>query len=285
MRFFSVITLFLVTLSYSQSNTEVYLFDFSQNGENISISNPVNISNNKGYDNQPSFLANGKAVLFASTRNKQTDIVLYNIKSRTKKWLTKTSGSEYSPTQTPNKKYFTSILLEKNGRQLLWQYSFNNRTPKIVVENLKIGYHTWYDKNTLVSFVLGNPATLQVSNLKSKTNTIIAKNIGRSLHKIPHLKFISYIGFNDTLPKIYAINPITKEQKFITNALTKAQDMAWTPNGTIIMGKDDKLYKFTPDVDTHWVAFASLKQYNLTGITRIAVSKKNNKIAVVVSGK
>jgi len=219
MRFFSVITLFLVTLSYSQSNTEVYLFDFSQNGENISISNPINISNNKGYDNQPSFLANGKAVLFASTRNKQTDVVLYNIKSRTKKWLTKTSGSEYSPTQTPNKKHFTSILLEKNGRQLLWQYSFNNRTPKIVVKNLKIGYHTWYDKNKLVSFVLGNPATLQVSNLKSKTNTIIAKNIAKKIILIGNFSFIFFDFFEDffTLGILPPINLISFGWIFVSS--------------------------------------------------------------------
>jgi len=212
-------------------------------------------------------------------------VAVYNIKNKTKRWLTNTSGSEYSPTQTPNKKYFTSILLEKDGRQLLWQYTFNKKQAHVIVENLKIGYHTWYNKNTIVSFVLGNPATLQISDLKSKTNTIIAKNIGRSLHKIPHSKFISYISFNDKIAKIYALNPITKEQKFITNTLVKSQDMAWTSGGTIIMGKDDVLYKFTPNIDTHWVAFAFLKDYHLKGITRITISPKNNKIAVVVEGK
>jgi Tol biopolymer transport system component len=285
MRVFFIITLCLASLSYSQSNTEVYLFDFIQNGENISLSNPVNISNNKGYDNQPSFLSTGKAVLFASTRAGQTDIVLYNIKNKTKKWLTNTSGSEYSPTQTPNKRYFTSILLEKSGRQLLWKYSFDKKQAFVIVENLKIGYHTWYDKNTLVSFVLGKPATLQVSDLKNKTNTIIAKNIGRSLHKIPHSDLISFISYTEETPKIYSINPFTKKRKFITNVLPQSQDMAWMPNGTIVMGSADKLYKFKPDTDKNWILIASLKQYNLTGITRIAVSPKNDKIVLVVSGE
>jgi len=169
--------------------------------------------------------------------------------------------------------------------QYFGQYAFNKKQAHVIVENLKIGYHTWYDKKTMVSFVLGKPATLQVSNLKKKTNTIIAKNIGRSLHKIPHSNLISYISYTEDSPKIYAINPFSKETKFITIALVDSQDMAWTPNGTIIMGKDDILYKFTPKIDTNWIVFASLKQFNLTGITRIAISPKNNKIAIVVKGK
>ncbi len=276
---------FITLISYSQTNTEVYLFDFMQNGNSFSIKNPLNISNNKGYDNQPYFLADGKSVLFASTRAGQIDIVLYNIKNKTKKWLTNTPGSEYSPIQTPDREYFTNILLEKNGRQLLWQNPFSKKKAKVAVENLKIGYYTWYDKHTIVSFVLGKPATLQVSNLKTKTNYIIAKNIGRSIHKIPHTNLISYISLVEAKAKIYSINPITKGKKFIINALPHSQDMAWTSNGTIIMGTTDKLYKLTPGINKKWVLFASLKPYNLTGITRVAISPKTNKIAIVVKGQ
>ncbi len=284
MRLFLIIIL-VTSLGYSQSDTEVYLFDFSQSSKGFTLENPINISDNVGYDNQPFFLKNGKAVLFASTRKNQTDIVLYTIKSKTKKWLTNTPGSEYSPTQTPDKKYFTSILLEKSGRQLLWHYPFNKKPANIAINNLKIGYHTWYDKNTLVSFVLGNPATLQVSLLKRKTNSILAKNIGRSIHKIPHSNLISFISYTDTIPKIFAINPLTGEQKFIANALDHSQDMAWTPDGTLIMGTANKIYKLKPGTDKNWVFFASLNPYGLTGITRIAISPKGEKIAIVVAGK
>lgn len=281
----SLFLFFISLFGYCQSNTEVYLFDFTQNDTNYKISNPVNISNNKGYDNQPSFLANGKSILFASTRNGQTDVALYSIKNNSKSWLTNTPGSEYSPTQTPNKKYFTSILLEKNGRQLLWRYPFNNKKAEIYVQNLKIGYHAWFDKNTLFSFVLGNPATLQESNLKTKNNAIIAKNIGRSIHKIPKTDLISFISFAENTAKIYSYNPNTQEKIFITEALNKSQDMAWTPDGAIIMGSTNNLYKFKPGLDKNWVLFASLKPYNIKGITRIAISPKGNKIAIVVDGK
>jgi hypothetical protein len=58
--------------------------------------------------------------------------------------------------------------------------------------------------------------------------------------------------------------------------------LAWTPDGTLIMGSGDRLYKLKPGVDKTWVEFASLKPFELTGITRLAISPLGNKIAIVV---
>jgi hypothetical protein len=277
--------LFVTGITFSQPATEVYLLDFIQNDSVFTVKNPVNISDNTGYDNQPSFLLDGSGVLFASTRFGQTDIVLYNIENETKAWLTNTLGSEYSPIQTPNKKYFTAIRLEKDGTQLLWRYPFNRKKPKIIIENLKVGYHAWFNKKIIVSFVLGDPATLEVSNLKYKIKYPIDKNIGRSIYKIPNTELISYISHEESEPEIYSINPINSEKEYIADALEGSQDMAWTPDGTMIMGKENKLYKLKPGVDKKWVQFASLKEYGLNGITRIAVSPLGDKMAIVVNEK
>ena len=273
---------FAISYIHSQPATEVYLFDFTLNDSISKVDNPKNISNSKGYDNQPSFLLDGSGVLFASTEFDQTDIVLYNLENDTKARLTNTLGSEYSPIQTPNKKYFSAIRLEKDGTQLLWLYPFNRKKPRILLENLKVGYHAWFHKKMIVSFILGDPATLEVSNLKYKIRYPIDKNIGRSIYKIPNTELISYISLEEEEPEIYSINPINSEKKYIADALTDSQDMAWTPNGTMIMGKDDKLYKLKPGIDKDWVEFASLESFGLTGITRLAISPLGNKIAIVV---
>ena len=278
-----LLTFFVTSFIYSQPGTEVYLFDFIQNDSVFTVDNPKNISNNVGYDNQPSFLLDGSGILFASTRFDQTDIALYNLENDTKAWLTNTLGSEYSPIQTPNKKYFTAIRLEKDGTQLLWRYPFNRKKPKIMLEDLKVGYHTWFHKKMIVSFVIGDPSTLEVSNLKYKIKYPIDKNIGRSIHKIPNTELISYISHEESEPEIYSINPINSEKKYIADALTDSQDMVWTSDGTIIMGKDDKLYKLKPGEDKKWIEFASLEPFNLMGITRIAISPLGDKIAIVVT--
>jgi len=266
----------------SQTDTEIYLFDLIQNDSVFTIDNPINISSNEGYDNQPSFLNDGSGILFSSTRFDQTDIVLYNLENKTKAWLTNTLGSEYSPLQTPNKKYFSAIYLDNDGTQLLWKYTFRRKKPKVLIENLTVGYHAWVNKNIIVSFVLGDPATLEVNNLKYKIKYPIDKNIGRSIHKIPDSELISFISLEHEDPEIYSINPLNSEKVFLADALEDSQDMAWTTDHTIIMGSGDKLYKLKVGVDKTWVEFASLKPFNLTGVTRIAVSPSGDKIAIVV---
>ncbi|MEM7186438.1 MAG: steroid delta-isomerase, partial [Bacteroidota bacterium] len=89
--------LFGVTV-LAQPATEVYLMDLTVSEEKISVGNFENISQNPGYDNQPSFDGENR-LLYASTRDGQTDILQYNLEDRSKKWFNKTtSGGEYSPT-------------------------------------------------------------------------------------------------------------------------------------------------------------------------------------------
>ena len=161
-------------------------------------------------------------------------------------------------------------------------YPFNRKKPKVLLENLEVGYHAWLNKKIIVSFVLGDPSTLEVSNLKFKIKYPIEKNIGRSIHKIPGTEFISFISHENTDFEIYSINPLNSEKNYIADALKDSQDLAWTPDGTMIMGTTDALYKLKPGVDKNWIEFASLKPFGLTGITRLAVSPLGNKIAIVV---
>ncbi|MBT8244212.1 MAG: hypothetical protein HKP48_00035 [Winogradskyella sp.] len=51
---FRLLLLFLVTSTLAQ-NTEVHLFDIKNTDGELSLTNQRNVSNNEGYDNQPSF--------------------------------------------------------------------------------------------------------------------------------------------------------------------------------------------------------------------------------------
>ena len=46
---------FSVTVLYAQNSTEVYLLDLSEKAGKLALSNPRNVSNKPGYDNQPFF--------------------------------------------------------------------------------------------------------------------------------------------------------------------------------------------------------------------------------------
>ena len=94
--FFSLLTIICCQLAFTQSDTEVYLFDLKTEGSSYTLSNQRNISNNPGYDNQPYFYDNN-VVIFASTRNNQTDIAAYSLKDKSLTFINDTNKVVNTP--------------------------------------------------------------------------------------------------------------------------------------------------------------------------------------------
>ncbi len=281
-RYFLIFILLFPLLHYSQPNTDVFLFDLNTENGAFEFSNMKNISDNEGYDNQPSFLDNN-TILYAGTRNGQTDIVKYSIKYNSKIFINHTDGSEYSPLKIPGDKAISAIRLEKDGVQKLYKYSLRNGESEILIDDIIIGYHVWFNDNILASAVLEDGGlSLYATNLKEQKNNKLQSNIGRSLHKIPNSDLVSYISKeNDSLWEIKSVNPVSGITKSITVTPPNSEDMCWLPNGIILMGKGDILYKYSPKTDVGWIEVASLKEYGITNITRLAVNSDGTKLAIV----
>ncbi len=282
--FISILVIFSFIFTNAQTNTEIFVFDFINVDGKITLSNPINISDNEGYDSQPFFLPNSDEILFSSNRNKQTDLVKYSLKTNQKEWILNTTASEYSPTLTPKNNAVSYIKLEENGTQLLWSFDLKTQKEFILIPDLKIGYHVWFDENTLISFVLGEPNTLQISDLNSKTHKIVNENIGRSLHKIPNQNLVSFVSKKEKIWTINSLNPLNDEIKLIAEIPFQVEDLTWTPDGEILISNNDSLYLYDLK-NNNWNEVASLKSFQLTVITRLAVSPNGKKIALVVKGK
>lgn len=277
----SYILLLLSIISYAQPNTDVFLFDLSLKDGQLLLSNFKNVSDNDGYDNQPSFM-NQDILFYSGTRNGQTDIVKYDIKTGRMKWISATEGSEYSPLKIPKRNRVSAIRLEKDGTQKLYSYNLKKNVSKPLVDDITIGYHTWFNEKTIVSSVLEDGGiSLYITDFNEQKNYKIDTNIGRSLHKIPKSEFVSYISVKNDKWEIRSLNPNTKETELITYTLPNSKDLCWTINGTILMGRGDVLYKLNPKTDTGWKKVASLKKYGVKNITRLATSPNGNRIAIV----
>ncbi|WP_025741638.1 TolB-like translocation protein [Aquimarina pacifica] len=271
--------------TFSQGSTEIYLFEIIKNEEGIKLENQKNISNNEGYDNQPFFDSN-QNILFSSTRNQQTDIASYSINEETLKWISDTpNGSEYSPNKIPDSDGISAIRLDTNGKQLLYCYDPETRESQVILEDLKVGYHVWFNNHIIVSSVLeGSSLSLTVSDINKNTNQIIQKNIGRSLHKIPNSDLISYISKENQEWKINSLDPLTGVTETIINTIPGAEDLCWLNDGTIIMGKYNKLFSYNPKTDQKWKTFYTFTgddDKNIIAITRLAANAKGNLLAIV----
>jgi len=277
----SIIIIIYTTLN-AQTETEVFLIEIKIDQEKIELASPKNISNNKGYDNQPSFY-DTSTLLFSSTRNRQTDIALYNIQEKTTSWITETAlGSEYSPLKIPGKESVSAIRLDTTGLQRLYEYKLENGTPVELLKNLKVGYHVWYNKDILVSSVLvDDQMNLVISNLIDHTNDTIQNNVGRSLHKIPNSDLISFISKKNDVWSINAVHPLSKELKQIVTIPSKIEDMCWLQNGTILIGQDNMIKMLNPKTDKDWHTLHIFKEKSIKKISRISISSNQKYIAIV----
>ena len=275
--FISIALIFAIHV-VAQPSTEVYLFELSSEG----LSNPLNISDNEGYDNQPSFWLDGKSVLYARTVNGQTEIARYFLESRKTIIITNTlQGGEYSPTNIPGTQDISSVRLDTTGLQLLYRYNLDG-ISEVLVPDLKIGYHTWISQKELVTFVLGTPATMQLINTKTGNVRILADSIGRSLHKISNSTSFSFVDKSVDPWVINSMNSVTYETKEIVGVMDGSEDYCWTSNGEILMGKESMIYKMKEK--GVWLPFWDLnKKFGIVGsISRMSVSPNGTKLLVVV---
>jgi len=269
------------SLSFSQSNTEIHLFDLSTSNSKISITNHKNISNNDGYDSQPSFL-NEEKIIFASTRNDQTDIAQYFSNYNSKVWLNFTEGGEYSPLKVPNKNEVSAIRLDTDGKQRLYSYNISNGESTELIEDLVVAYYTWYDKNTIVSAVIeGDELNLYVTDLDEGKSRNYAKKVGRSFHKIPNSDLVSFISKkNEKQWQIKSLDPITGETRVIANTMAGVEDICWLDGKTLLSGKDSVLYKLTVKKDYSWKKVIDLSSLGITKITRLATNTSASKLLI-----
>jgi len=266
----------------AQTNTEVFLLDLTVKDETISLSTPKNISNNPGYDNQPSFY-NDNLMLFASTRNEQTDINSYAINKDRIAWISDTpTGSEYSPLKVPGEKNVSAIRLDTNGMQRLYSYDKESGVSELLLKDLKVGYHVWFTKEILVTSVLvENRMDLFVSNLKNHSNYKFYKNVGRSFHKIPNTMRVSFINKQGKIPELMSLDPLSGEIEKIIELPEGVEDVCWMINGTVLAGQKNRIMKFKPGTDTQWLVTAEISPAILTNITRLATNNLSTKLAVV----
>lgn len=278
---FTLFALVFITTILAQ-NTEVYLFDISNSKGELSLTNQRNISNNKGYDNQPSFY-NDNILTFVSTRNGQTDIAKYNIRDNSVSFLNDTpNGGEYSPLKIPQTKALSAVRLDNDGKQRLYSYDFKTGESKELVNDLVVAYYTWYDESTIVAAVIEESGlNLYVIDVETGKSRRDALNVGRSFHKIPNSKLVSFIQKNDNKWTLKSLNPITSETRTIIEMPNKTEDICWLIDGSIIIPMGNTVYKFNPKKDTTFTVLANLEDDNLQKITRIATNEIGTMLALV----
>jgi hypothetical protein len=268
--------LFTGTLLLAQTGSEILLFDLKVKKDKVTLSNPKNVT---FHTEQP--------ILYYSSFNDEgrADIKSYNYKTGETTAITQTSEREYSPTLTPDKNSLSCIIQRDNGAQDLGKYPVDGGESTVIIDNMTVGYHAWADNSHLALFILGEPHTLHYLRLPTKKDTLLAQNIGRSLHKIPGERAISFIQkTSDNNWEIKKLESETMKISTLAATLTGREDIAWTADKKIISSDGAKIYFLDPVKGNKWVEIPVTSGHELLkGVTRLSVNSKGDKLAVVIS--
>ena len=258
----------------------------------LKAAKPAPVSVAPGYDNQPMFSPDGARILFSANHDgKQTDVYAFDRASGRVSQLTQTPENENSPTFLPagigDTGGFSVVQSEMDRTQRLWRFNAQGRNPQLILTDIKpVGYHAWVDADRLALFVLGQPNSLQLASVKTGKGEVAANGIGRSLHRIPGTRLVSFVHREPSGE--FWIKQIDIDSKKI-DPLTKVvegnneRDMAWSADGkTILMSGGTKVYAWTQG-GTGWTEVFDSAPHNLGAVSRLAVSPKGDAIAIVVA--
>ena len=272
--------------------TDIYLVTLTAGAGSMAKAKPSPVSTAAGYDNQPMFSPDGGRILFAANRDgKQVDIFVFDRAAGRVSQLTETAENENSPTFLPAgvgaAGGFSVVRTEPDKAQRLWRFDAQGRNPQLVLTDIKpVGYHAWVEASDLALFVLGPPSTLQIASVATGKAQVAADNIGRSLHRIPGTRLVSFVH-RDASGEFWikqidiasrTIDPIVKVVEGNTE-----RDMAWMPDGkTILMSGGTKVFSWTRG-GTGWTEVFDAAPHGLGAVSRLAVSPKGDAVAIVVA--
>jgi hypothetical protein len=266
--------------------TDIYIADLHVTNGKVIVGTPLNVTARPGYDNQPFFLPSGHAFLYASVRkDRQADIYRYDLDRKISTRVTSTRESEYSPTPLPKGAGFSVVRVEADSTQRLWAFDADGTHPRLVVDSIKpVGYHAWADDHTLVLFVLGTPATLQIADARSPgaRGTVVAHDIGRSLQRIPGRAAVSFVQRDSVAGNwLEEIDVSTRQVTKLVKTPAGADFFVWTREGLVLTASGTTLLQWDPQRDGGWNTVADFRAAGLSSISRLAVSPRGDRLAIV----
>ena len=263
-------------------STDIYLYRFSRFPLGSAV---FNITNRRGYDNQPSWNGNDR-LLYTSQSGGQTDIYEVDFGRGVIDRFTDTPESEYSASLTPDGNAITVVRVERDSTQRLWRFPKDRSAPSLVLPDIRpVGYFAWLDVSRLALFVLGQPATLQIADTRTGAARVVVSNIGRSLQRVPGGSRASYLHRTGSRWMIETVDPDPRgdgsfDIDIIAPLPDSAEYVAWRSSSELYTASGSRILRMRLP-DKTWELVEDLSVRGIRRISRIALSPDGTRLALV----
>lgn len=282
------------TLTAQINDTEVWVGSLDMSDGRFAVSNLVNISNHPGYDNQPAFFPDGSRLVFTSQIAVLDDTghavraVIHDFASGASTSLPGALG--FSPTPAADG---TSLMLLRDGR--VWLHDAAGKEIALT-ETTDAGYYARFDDRTWVLFMNDKQRRIVIYDAKAKALDAMAVGAVTAPIRIPGKPAVTFVAAepfpapegeaakNAPPRKLYLRQLDLKDRHVTTLAaipFATSGSHVWTSRGTLLMASGHTIYEWSPARPDEWRQAAQLDNPELQGVTRIALSPRGDRIALV----
>lgn len=283
--FLLLLVLFGQSLSVfsQQSNPEIYLFSIEKKDGKFSFADGKNISNNSGYDNQPSFSLDNRSILFTSSQiTKDTNIYEYFLVDGKTNQITTSEDNEYTAKEFDGSTI--NFVREGKGQEMtLWKYDRQTKQESPALKNKEpVAYYAFNSKGDALVWIR-YAYFIHWINPEKNINKFVTDYAQPSTpQRIPNTDNFSFIKRlpNDEL-WIYEFNPTNQAVRPIVQPKDAKITYCWMDDGSLLTGSGTKLFRFDEKSDKNWVQIADLASFGIKDATRLAVSFDGKNLALV----
>jgi hypothetical protein len=268
-------------------DTEVWAGALDLRDGRFVASDLKNVSNHRGYDNQPSFLPDGDSLLFTTEASSLDETglgvhaVRYDLVTGKSTPLPLARG--FSPTPAADGQI---MMLRQGG---VWLHDARGKLLRALTETKEAGYFQRFEadsRDTWVLFmndkdrriVLYDPVTHALETMI--TGAITAP------YRVPGERAVTFVvQEKETL----TLHRLDVDEKRVTTLATipfpTGGHHVWTPRKTIFIASGPEIHEWDPRKPGQWPVVQRFDQPDLQGITRIAISPRFDRIALVSTAR
>jgi ketosteroid isomerase-like protein len=277
------------TLHGQINDSEVWVGSLEMSSGRFAVSNLVNISKHPGYDNQPAFFPDGKLVFTSQIAvldetGHAVQAVIHDFATGAS---TPVSGAfGFSPTPAAD----GSLMLLRDGHVVLHDASGKETQ---LTETKDAGYFARFDGQTWVLYMNDKQRRIVIYDPKTKALDTMALGSITAPFRIPDKRAVSFVGVEPfpvpegvaAPPRNLFLRQLNLDDRHVTTlasiSFPTSGSHVWTSRGTLLMASGHTIYEWNPARPDDWRTAATFDDPELQGLTRIAISPRGDRIALV----
>lgn len=280
------------TLSFAEerakanfSHSDIFVFDLDLSAKEGALSGFRQATARRGYDNQPFFTPDSRALLFARGDDYQTDVYEYSLASGAVTQLTATAEMEFSPTPNEDNGAIAYVSDSDGSVWMSQRDSIDQRSW--VFEDSKnpesVGYFAWnFATDQMLYWSRFAYSVVLFDHAKGERHFVSGNAPPASPRIIPGSNKFSFVHRQANQEVwIKEFDPDTKALRPLIRVEGENNNYAWAPGGFLLMIQGTTLHRAQPAMSPSWMPIADLSAHGVQDAKRIAVSSDGLKLAVV----